>query len=84
MVTKASNTTRLVDKLIKKELVARATCPSNRRKVEITITNGGLSLLKILDAAVSNAEEKITSQLDNNEIEQLNNLLNKLRTETKN
>ena len=82
MVTKASNTTRLVDKLIKKELVARATCPSNRRKVEITITDGGLSLLKILDAAVSNAEEKITSQLDNNEIEQLNNLLNKLRTET--
>ncbi|EAQ37733.1 transcription regulator, MarR family [Dokdonia sp. MED134] len=84
MVTKASNTTRLVDKLLKKELVNRSTCPSNRRKIEITITEAGLSLLNELDKVVTQAENKITTQLDNNEIEQLNNLLNKLRTETKN
>lgn len=84
MVTKASNTTRLVDKLLKKELVNRSTCPSNRRKIEITITEAGLSLLDELDKVVTQAENKITTQLDNNEIEQLNNLLNKLRTETKN
>jgi len=38
MVTKMSNTTRLVDKLILKGFVNRITCPSNRRKVEIRIT----------------------------------------------
>ena len=80
MVTKASNTTRLVDKLLKKELVNRSTCPSNRRKIEITITEAGLSLLDELDKVVTQAENKITTQLDNTEIEQLNNLLNKLRT----
>ena len=38
MVTKMSNTTRLVDKLIAKGHVSRCICPSNRRKVEILIT----------------------------------------------
>ncbi|HEA29485.1 MAG TPA: MarR family transcriptional regulator, partial [Leeuwenhoekiella sp.] len=49
MVDRNSNTTRLVDKLIKKELVARRICPHNRRKVEITITKKGEELLKALD-----------------------------------
>mgnify|MGYP001803271434 CR=1 FL=1 len=46
MVNKMSNTTRLVDKLIAKEFVTRITCPSNRRKVEITITKQGEGFLK--------------------------------------
>ena len=45
MVTKMSNTTRLVDKLIKKGFVNRCVCPSNRRKVEIVITDSGLEAL---------------------------------------
>jgi DNA-binding MarR family transcriptional regulator len=38
MISKMSNTTRLVDKLLLKGYVDRITCPSNRRKVEISIT----------------------------------------------
>ena len=34
MVAKNSNTTRLVDKLLLKEMVIRNTCPNNRRKIE--------------------------------------------------
>ncbi|MBE15084.1 MAG: MarR family transcriptional regulator [Dokdonia sp.] len=79
MVSKMSNTTRLVDKLIKKNLVHRAQCPSNRRKIEITITPDGLSLLKSIDSAVDGAEDKITQQLSENEREQLNTMLNTLR-----
>jgi len=45
MVTKMSNTTRLVDKLLTKGYVERRTCPSNRRKIEITITKQGNSQL---------------------------------------
>ena len=36
MISKNSNTTRLVDKLIVKEFVIRKICPSNKRKMEIT------------------------------------------------
>lgn len=79
MVSKMSNTTRLVDKLIKKELVFRKQCPTNRRKIEITITPAGLSLLKSLDSAIDEAEEKITKQLNATELEQLNTMLNTLR-----
>lgn len=84
MVTKMSNTTRLVDKLIKKGFVVREVCPSNRRKVEIRITEKGLEYLKTMDPAVETAERKITAHLNTNELEHLNNLLNKLRTETNN
>ena len=79
MVTKKSNTTRLVDKLIKKQLVDRKQCPSNRRKIEITITTAGLSLLKNVETAVDGAEDKITKQLNTIELEQLNTMLNTLR-----
>jgi DNA-binding MarR family transcriptional regulator len=79
MVTKMSNTTRLVDKLITKELVDRKQCPSNRRKIEITITPTGLSLLNSLDSAVDRAEEKITQHLNTTELELLNTMLNTLR-----
>lgn len=79
MVSKMSNTTRLVDKLIAKELVHREQCPTNRRKIEITITPNGLSLLKTIDSAVDGAEEKITQELTITEREQLNTLLNTLR-----
>lgn len=80
MVNKMSNTTRLVDKLILKNYVERFTCEQNRRKVEIFITNNGLELLRKLDALVDSSENNLTSKLSNTELEQLNELLNKLRT----
>ena len=44
MVDKISNTTRLIDKLIEKSLVERIICKENRRKIELFITDKGLSL----------------------------------------
>ncbi|WP_298543707.1 MarR family transcriptional regulator [uncultured Aquimarina sp.] len=79
MVSKMSNTTRLVDKLIKKDLVKRVTCESNRRKVEITITTHGYKFLEEVSPAMNNFEERITSNLSQEELITLNNLLNKLR-----
>ncbi len=80
MVSKMSNTTRLVDKLIKKNLVKRVTCKSNRRKVEITITDQGYNFLDEVSPAMNNFEKKITSNLSQEELITLNNLLNKLRS----
>lgn len=80
MISKMSNTTRLVDKLILKNYVERFTCEKNRRKVEIFITKPGLELLSKLDILIDESESQLTSNLSTTELEQLNQLLNKLRT----
>lgn len=77
MVTKMSNTTRLVDKLLSKGYANRKTCPSNRRKVEITITKKGEEELKKMDLAMNKAERKILQNFNQRELEQLNILFNK-------
>lgn len=79
MIHKMSNTTRLVDKLLEKGLVDRIICPENRRKVEITITAEGLKLLEELDEVLEKAEANLMSNLEKNEIEQLEFLLKKLK-----
>ena len=79
MVSKMSNTTRLVDKLISKGLAERVICESNRRKVEITITEEGLQLLEKTDPAVDAVEAKMTRNLTNEDIENVTNCLNEIR-----
>lgn len=77
MVTKMSNTTRLVDKLILKGFVDRIVCPSNRRKVEISITSKGHKVLKKMDRAMNKAEEAILKNISEKELEHLNKLFDK-------
>jgi DNA-binding MarR family transcriptional regulator len=79
MISKMSNTTRLVDKLILKDLVERFTCEKNRRKVDIYITEKGLNLLKELDPIIDATETNITKNLNSDELETLNYLLTKIR-----
>jgi len=79
MVTKMSNTTRLVDKLLLKEYVERKVCPSNRRKIEIRITKKGLSILKKMDESMSKAEDQLLQNLSDQEMEQLNILFDKFK-----
>jgi len=79
MVSKMSNTTRIVDKLIEKDYVSRATCIENRRKVEITITKEGKEFLNKVNVVVEKKELEMTSSLNENELEQINQLLDKLR-----
>lgn len=80
MIAKTSNTTRLVDKLLLKELVTREICPGNRRKMEIAITEKGLDLLTEVNPKVDRHESIFAQNLDAEELEQLNILLEKLRT----
>jgi len=80
MVAKTSNTTRLVDKLLLKDFVTRGVCESNRRKMEVSITERGLELLKELDPIVDAHEDKFAANLTPTELEQLNILLEKYRT----
>lgn len=79
MVAKTSNTTRLVDKLLLKELLTREVCPNNRRKMEIAITQKGLDLLSEVNPKVDLHEALFTQNLTVEELEQLNDLLEKFR-----
>lgn len=79
MIDRSSNTTRLVDKLIKKEWVERRVCERNRRKVEIFITNKGLDVLQELDPVIDDNNTKIVSNLSFDQLEGLNGLLDLLR-----
>ncbi len=77
MVTKMSNTTRLVDKLILKGYVDREVCAENRRKVEITITDKGMEILSELDEVMENTENELLHDFSERELKTLNQLLDK-------
>jgi DNA-binding MarR family transcriptional regulator len=79
MITKNSNTTRLIDKLLLKKLVTRNVCPENRRKIEIAITKKGLDVLQELDPKVKEHEENFATNLSAKEVQQLITLLEKYR-----
>ncbi|MBB4118978.1 DNA-binding MarR family transcriptional regulator [Mesonia hippocampi] len=79
MIHKKSNTTRIVDKLIEKQLVERSTCPNNRRKVEVFITKNGLDLLEKIDPELDKEEKEITRNLNSEDKKVMIQLLEKLR-----
>nr|WP_315190826.1 MarR family transcriptional regulator [uncultured Flavobacterium sp.] len=81
MLAKTSNTTRLVDKLLLKELVTREVCPENRRKIEVMITQKGLDVLKELDPKVTQHEASFSKNLNADEIKLLSQLLEKYRNQ---
>ncbi|PRY16548.1 DNA-binding MarR family transcriptional regulator [Pontibacter ummariensis] len=78
MLDKTSNASRIVDKLEAKELVTRKQCPSDRRTVDVLITEKGLELLKQMDPMEAGEGAGIRN-LTEEEAEQLNALLDKIR-----
>lgn len=80
MLSKTSNTTRLVDKLLLKNLVTREVCLVNRRKIEVLITEKGLNLLHELESQIIAHEKLFANNLTSKELKELNSLLEKYRT----
>ncbi|MDQ6609242.1 MAG: MarR family transcriptional regulator [Bacteroidota bacterium] len=78
MLDKASDTSRIVDRLILKDLVKKTTCPKDKRLVDVVITDKGLSLLKKLDTQ-SDAMDGVMKNLTDKEAGHLSDLLDKLR-----
>lgn len=79
MLDKMSDTSRIVDRLILKDLAEKRTCSKDKRLVDVTISEKGLVLLKRID---DNQEkmDAIISTLSEEEAEQLSALLDKLRS----
>ena len=78
MLDKMSDTSRIVDRMVLKELVEKRTCSKDKRLVDITITEKGQTLLKRLDDA-SEQMDNVMNNLSEGEAEQLSSLLDKLR-----
>ena len=81
MVQRTSNVTRIVDKLLEKGLVDRQECPTNRRKMDITLTQDGDRLLKRLDHKVRALHKPMAQNLTMEESQKLAHLISKLKGE---
>lgn len=80
MVQRTSNVTRIIDKLLEKGLVSRKECPSNRRKMDITITTRGATLLDELNKKVIEFHQSLAKNLTSEEAQTLKNLIIQLKT----
>lgn len=78
MLDKMSDTSRIVDRLVKKELVEKTICEADKRLVDIRITDKGMALLLELDARNEDTDNLLKG-LNQEEAHQLNHLLDKLR-----
>lgn len=78
MLDKMSDTSRLVERLLKKGLLEKKSCKFDKRLVDVTITQKGLDLLAELDAS-ANKLDSIISNLSTSEAKLLNELLDKAR-----
>ena len=79
MLDKMSDTSRIVDRLIVKELVRKNICPRDKRLVDVVITEKGLDLLAQLDLH-SDELDSVIGNLTCTEMQQLNHLLDKMRS----
>lgn len=80
MVQRTSNVTRIIDKLLDKGLVNRFECPSNRRKMDITITKKGEELLDELSKKVIAFHQPMAKNLTADEAQTLKKLIIKLKS----
>ncbi|RMG27123.1 MAG: MarR family transcriptional regulator [Bacteroidetes bacterium] len=78
MLDKMSDASRIVERLFRKGLVKRSTCPADKRLVDVTISQQGLELLSIMDTRAE-ALDNLLKNLSLKEVQQLNDLLDKIR-----
>lgn len=78
MLEKMSDTSRIVDRLITKGLVKKLTCKTDRRLVDVIISDKGKKLLERLDARQDEIDG-VLSNLTEKEAGTLSDLLDKIR-----
>ena len=78
MLEKMSDTSRIVDRLIAKGLVKKITCKSDRRLVDVIITDKGKKLLERLDLKQDEIDN-VMSRLSEKDAAMLSDLLDKIR-----
>jgi DNA-binding MarR family transcriptional regulator len=78
MLDKMCDASRIVDRLLQKDLIVKHNNPRDKRAVDIVISDKGLSLLDKIDQEVT-ISDIISENLTLEEAEELNQLLDKVR-----
>src|SRR5882757_7836221 len=78
MIDKMSDASRIVDRLVQKEMITRCTNNKDRRAVDIRISEKGLEVLAVMDTEFK-AKDFLKNNLTLAEAGQLSDLLDKLR-----
>jgi DNA-binding MarR family transcriptional regulator len=78
MLDKMSDTSRIVDRLVKKGMVKKTTCREDRRLVDVLLTDKGKKLLQSMDG-MNEELDSVFKYLSNEEAKLLNVLLDKIR-----
>jgi len=78
MLDKNSDSSRIVDRLAGKNLVHKSNCKSDKRLVDVSISDQGLHLLSEIEPHSLELDNTF-SKLDIEEAKELNRLLDKLR-----
>jgi DNA-binding MarR family transcriptional regulator len=78
MIHRNAGVSRLVDRLEEKGLLTKSTCETDRRLVDVVITEAGLSVLKQMDDQKARIDE-IYANLSAAEAVELSRLLDKIR-----
>lgn len=78
MIDKMSDASRIVDRLLQKDLVSRCTNNKDRRAVDIRISETGLQLLATIDQEMK-TRDMLKENLTEEEAGLLSSLLDKLR-----
>ncbi|MBP6590362.1 MAG: MarR family transcriptional regulator [Chitinophagaceae bacterium] len=78
MLEKMSDTSRIVDRLISKGLVKKVTCKTDRRLVDVIITDKGKKLLERLDEK-QNEIDGVLGNLSEKDANILSDLLDQIR-----
>lgn len=81
MLDRMSDTSRIVDRLLKKGLVEKVVCKTDKRLVDVTISEKGSRLLEKLDE-YQDEMDGIVKNLSEPEAQMLNTLLDKIRENT--
>jgi DNA-binding MarR family transcriptional regulator len=78
MLDRNSDIPRLLDRLVKKNLINKSVCPTDKRAADVSITESGLALLQKVDSQIDEME-MLQIKLSDEEATQLSDLLDKCR-----
>ena len=79
MLDKMSDASRIVDRLVKKNLVVRTTCANDKRLVDVVISEKGIGLLEKMDLTIEDNVKTPFRNFSESERESFYHLLDKIR-----
>lgn len=76
---KRTDITRMIDRLVEKELVCRELCENNRRRMDITISPKGEQLLKKMSPELEEVEKLNLVNISTEDVKNASMIIDKLR-----